>query len=126
MIIYFLTIFFMAELIVLDYSDAIGHLYHDAERLGDIEEFLYERNDYKESEIEWMYSEHLEIIHHEPPLGATFHIDASEISDMGVGDISDEDMQKILSYIENDEGVWEAIEHAKISALREVLTTGYP
>ena len=111
----------MTELIVLDYSDGIAHLYHDAERLGDIEEFLYERNDYKESEIEWMYSEHLEIIHHESPPGATFHIDAREISDMGVGDISEEVMRKILSYIENDEEIWKAIDRAKREAISSVL-----
>lgn len=84
-------------------------------------EFLYGRNDFKESEIEWMCSEHLEIIHHEPPPGATFHIDASEISDMGVGKIPEEDMQKILSYVENDEGIWEAIDRAKREAIASVL-----
>ena len=111
----------MSDLIVLDYSDSLVHIYHDINSSIDIEDFLYTKNDYKESEIEWMCSEELEIVHHASPVGAKFNIAPSEIEEMVEDDISIDDMKKILSYIENDEGIWEEIERAKREAIASVL-----
>jgi hypothetical protein len=54
----------MSDLIVLDYSDAVVHVFHDADGFGDTERFLYEQHDFKESEIEWMSGEDIKFVHH--------------------------------------------------------------
>lgn len=122
MIIYHLTIFFMAQIIVLDYSDASVHIYHDADVWWDIEGFLFSREGFRESEIEWMSASSLTYHHHRDDTNETvFRIDTEELEEISGRTISWDDIKKILSYIENDEGIWDAIEQAKRDAISSVL-----
>lgn len=112
----------MAEIIVLDYSDATVHIYHDEDGWWDIEDFLFSREWFRESEIGWMSAPSLTYHHHGESRDATvFRIDRDEIEDMAEQSISDADMAEMLSLIEGDEWIWEAIERAKRDTIDAVL-----
>lgn len=112
----------MSEIIVLDYSDAVVHVYHDYNGTNDAEDFLFSEEGFRESEIEWMSAANITFEDHgETSSDVVFRIDEEEVEEMAEKKISPEDMGEILSYIENDEWIWEAIEMAKRDAIEYVL-----
>ena len=86
-----------------------------------LEDSKIEKDKLQESESEAIPTKSQEIIKQRTLVGAKFNIAPSEIEEMVGEDIPDEDMKKILSYIENDEGIWEAIELAKRDAITSIL-----
>ncbi len=125
MIVYLLT-FFTMETIVLDYSDGKVHIIRHEENLqsNDMETWLCEKYDFRLNEIEWMSVNNLSFIYHEKPefLKWQFTITEEEIRKSTEKPISDVQMTEIISNIENDEGIWEAIEIAKREAVSYVMS----
>jgi hypothetical protein len=50
----------------------------------------------------------------------TFSIDKSEIEEFAHRKLSTEELNKVLTYIENDESIWNAIENSKREALLNI------
>lgn len=115
MIVYHLTIFFM-KTIILDFTDGkVKILKHEPMQIEELEKLMFEKYDLSQDNTQWMTVDELEIedLGEEKIQKAVFSIDADEIEESAGRKLSKEELIEVLSYIENDESIWEAIEDSK-------------
>lgn len=92
--------------IILDFMDAkVKILEHESMQIEEMEELLYEKYGLKESNIEWMTVEELEIedLDEEKVQKTVFTISKDEIEEFAERKLSGSELTEVLSLIENDE-----------------------
>lgn len=94
-------------------------LRHEPMQIEEMEELLYEKYGLKESNIEWMTIEELEIedLGEEKTQKTVFTISGDEMEEFAGRKLSESELTKVLSFVENDECIWSAIEDSKKEAL---------
>lgn len=106
--------------VILDFMDAkVKVLEHEPMQIEEMEELLYGKYGLKESNIEWMTVEELKIedLGEEKTQKTVFTISEDEMEEFAGRKLSESELIKALSFIENDECIWSAIEDSKKEAL---------
>ena len=94
-------------------------LEHEPMQIEEMEELLYEKYDLSQDNIQWMTVEDfmIENLGEEKVHKATFTISKDEMEEFAERKLSESELTEVLSLIENDEWIWEAIEDSKKEAL---------
>lgn len=106
--------------IILDFTDGkVKILNHEPMQIEEVEDLMFEKHDLSQDNIQWMTVEELEIegLDEEKVQKATFTISRDEMEEFAERKLSENELTEILSFIENDECLWNAIEDSKKEAL---------
>lgn len=106
--------------IILDFTDGkVKILRHEPMQMEEVEDLMFEKHGLSPNNIQWMTVEDLvfEDLGEEKIQKAVFSIDKDEIEEFAERKLSGSELTEVLSLIENDEWIWNAIEDSKKEAL---------
>ncbi|MCK9272665.1 hypothetical protein M0P65_03905 [Candidatus Gracilibacteria bacterium] len=109
--------------IILDFTDGkVKILKHKQMQIEEVEDLMFEKYDLSPNNIQWMTVNDLifEYLGEKEIGKAIFSIDKNEINDFAGKKLSKRELIEIFSFIENDEGIWNAIEKSKKEALNYI------
>lgn len=109
--------------IILDFTDTkVKILRHDPMQTEEVEDLMFEKYDLSPNNILWMTVEDLvfEDLGEEKVQKTVFTISKDEIEEFAERKLSENELTEALSFIENDECVWNAIEESKKEALMQI------